>query len=243
MERIERSPILENVSDFLRKLGMPIDDSSPEIKEEFEAPATQMPAETPALDLPFIDPVAEEDLPEELPEEEYEESGIETPEDEINEPVPAGLEQQLRDFIKNNPNLDDARMHKFADLIGVNKHEVEEAVYKMLYQYMAAENAPAEPEYEEEPEPEFEEPTYEEPTYEEPEYEDEWNESTDESLVIESVGMEKFKKLSREQKIAVKAKALKLKAAAKAKEDKLKLAAKTKALKVKGKLGASKKSK
>lgn len=222
---MEKSPILENISEFLKREGILSEDYG--VVSDYgapEIPATQTPPLTVAFEAPVDEPVSDEEEPAE--------GDI-----EINEPAPANLEQQVKDFIRNNPNLDDARMHKFADLIGANKHEVEEMAYKLLSKYL---NEP-EPPVEEEPEYEEPEDTYEdepEDTYEdEPEdsYEDEWNESTDESLVIEAVGIEKFKKLSPQQKLMLRNKELKKKEQLKQKAQKIKAAAKAKADKLKAK--------
>ena len=224
---MEKSPILENISDFLKREGILSEDFG--VVADYGAP--EIPAtQTPPVSVAFEAPV-EEPAPENIEDEEPENGDI-----EINEPVPANLEQQVKDFIRNNPNLDDARMHKFADLIGVNKHEVEEMTYKLLSQYLNEPEPPVEeePEYEE-PEDTYEEEPEEYNSEEEPSYEDEWNESTDESLVIEAVGVEKFKKLSPQQKLMLRNKELKKKEQLKQKAQKVKAAAKAKADKLKAK--------
>lgn len=46
--------------------------------------------------------------------------------------IPKDKEQKLIDFVKSHKNLDDDDFHKFAEKLGVDPHEAEEVIYRVL---------------------------------------------------------------------------------------------------------------
>lgn len=76
-----------------------------------------------------------------LAEEEHEEGEIESPEEEAQESLPPDILNQLVGYIKQKgPGIDDAGFHQQAESLGVDAHEAEEEMYRLLSQLIGGEN-------------------------------------------------------------------------------------------------------